>query len=55
MAYTWTNGIMWQWLDRILANAEWMDFSEVTKVSHLSCGRSDHAPLLIKCGTVVRF
>nr|XP_027096084.1 uncharacterized protein LOC113715980 [Coffea arabica] len=48
--FTWTNGTVWQRLDRAIANSAWMDTFDVTKVSHLVRGRSDHAPLLIKCG-----
>ena len=48
--FTWTNGTVWQRLDRALANKAWIDTFDVTKVSHLVRERSDHAPLLIKCG-----
>lgn len=48
--FTWTNGRVWQRLDRALINSVWNDLFRVTKVSHLMHGRSDHAPLLIKCG-----
>ncbi|XP_027083688.2 uncharacterized protein [Coffea arabica] len=47
--FTWTNGKVWQCLDRALTNEAWTDTFEVTKVSHLVHGRSDHAPLLIRC------
>lgn len=48
--YTWTNGSIWQRLDRVLTNSAWADLFDTTKVSHLVRGRSDHAPLLVKCG-----
>ncbi|XP_071902212.1 uncharacterized protein [Coffea arabica] len=48
--FTWTNGRVWQRLDRALANEGWMEIFEITKVSHLVRGRSDHTPLLIKYG-----
>nr|XP_027103123.1 uncharacterized protein LOC113724413 [Coffea arabica] len=47
--FTWTNGRVWQRLDRALMNQEWADGYELSHVSHLSRGRSDHAPLLINC------
>ncbi|XP_027082614.1 uncharacterized protein [Coffea arabica] len=46
--FSWTNGR--QCLDRAIANTAWMDTFDVTKVSHLVRGRSDHAPLFVKCG-----
>ncbi|XP_027093591.1 uncharacterized protein [Coffea arabica] len=48
--FTWTNGTVWQHLDRAIANTAWMDTFDVMKVSHLVRDRSDHAPLLVKCG-----
>ncbi|XP_071928172.1 uncharacterized protein [Coffea arabica] len=50
-AFTWTNGSLWQRLDRALANEAWGELFQTTKVFHLMRGRSDHAPLLIKCGS----
>ncbi|XP_071909746.1 uncharacterized protein [Coffea arabica] len=47
--FTWTNGRMWQRLDRALMNQEWVDGYDLSHVSHLARGRSDHAPLLICC------
>ncbi|XP_027098924.2 uncharacterized protein [Coffea arabica] len=47
--FTWTNGRMWQRLDRALMNREWADGYDLSHVSHLARGRSDHAPLLICC------
>ncbi|XP_027122245.1 uncharacterized protein [Coffea arabica] len=38
-------------LDRVVINQEWAEMCSVTRVLHLSRGRSDHAPLLIKCGS----
>nr|XP_027101056.1 uncharacterized protein LOC113720378 [Coffea arabica] len=48
-AFTWTNGRVWQRLDRALMNREWADGYDLSHVSHLARGRSDHAPLLICC------
>ncbi|XP_071914053.1 uncharacterized protein [Coffea arabica] len=47
--FTWTNGTVWQRLDRALMNREWADGFDLSHVSHLARGRSDHAPLLICC------
>ncbi|XP_027124325.1 uncharacterized protein [Coffea arabica] len=51
LLFTWTNGSLWQRLDRALVNEAWTNLFEVAKVSHMLRGRSDHAPLLIKCGS----
>ncbi|XP_071933148.1 uncharacterized protein [Coffea arabica] len=53
--FTWTNGTLWQRLDRALVNSLWAAAYTFTKVSHLPRGRSDHSPLLIKArvGSVV--
>ncbi|XP_027156894.1 uncharacterized protein LOC113758060 [Coffea eugenioides] len=48
--FTWTNGTVWQLLDRALINARWAAAYPVTRVSHFSRDQSDHAPLLIKAG-----
>ncbi|XP_071928061.1 uncharacterized protein [Coffea arabica] len=48
--FTWTNGVLWHRLDRVLTNAGWSDLFVTTTVSHLVHGRSDHAPLLIRSG-----
>ena len=48
--FTWTNGTVWQYLDRVLVNRDWSEMYVVSKVLHLARGRSDHASLLIKCG-----
>ncbi|XP_071924898.1 uncharacterized protein [Coffea arabica] len=53
--FTWTNGSIWQRLDRALVNGKWLEAYSASRVWHLARGRSDHAPLLIKCmsaGTV---
>ncbi|XP_027155903.1 uncharacterized protein LOC113756420, partial [Coffea eugenioides] len=50
-AYTWTNGRMWQRLDRAVVNAAWLADVEMTRVAHLQRGRSDHCPLLVKGGS----
>ncbi|XP_071920627.1 uncharacterized protein [Coffea arabica] len=47
--FTWTNGRVWQRLDRALMNQDWAGGYEFSHVSHLCRGRSDHAPLLISC------
>ncbi|XP_027093505.1 uncharacterized protein [Coffea arabica] len=47
--FTWTNGVVWQRLDRALTNAAWVEAYPINRVSHLARGRSDHSPLLIKC------
>ena len=52
--FTWTNGSLWQRLDRVLINEAWSDMFDFTRVSHLMRGRSDHAPLLVRCGSVTR-
>ena len=48
--YTWTNGVLWQRLDRAMTNGEWGDLFGFSKISHLARGRSDHALLLLKYG-----
>nr|XP_027088507.1 uncharacterized protein LOC113709854 [Coffea arabica] len=45
--FTWTNGRVWQRLDRALMNRDWAEGYDLSHVSHLSRGRSDHAPLVI--------
>ncbi|XP_027171611.1 uncharacterized protein LOC113771199 [Coffea eugenioides] len=54
-AYTWTNGRMWQRLDRAVVNAGWLSSIELTRVAHLQRGRSDHCPLLVKGGSMKFF
>lgn len=53
--FTWTNGRVWQRLDRALMNEQCSSVFGFTKVSHMPRGRSDHAPLLIKCGNQPAF
>ncbi|XP_071923231.1 uncharacterized protein [Coffea arabica] len=48
--FTWTNGSIWQRLDRELVNSTWASAYALTKVFHLHRGRSDHSPLLIQVG-----
>ena len=50
-AYTWTNGRMWQRLDRAVVNSVWLSDIEMTRVAHLQRGRSDHCPLLVRGGS----
>ena len=52
--FTWTNGTVWQRLKKVLANSAWTEQYAISKVLHLARGRSDHAPLLIKCGMAGR-
>ncbi|XP_071902386.1 uncharacterized protein [Coffea arabica] len=47
--FTWTNGSVWQRLDRALTNVKWALAYPISRVSHLTRGRSDHAPLMVKC------
>ncbi|CDP18963.1 unnamed protein product [Coffea canephora] len=47
--FTWTNGSVWQRLNRALTNVKWALAYPISRVSHLARGRSDHAPLLVKC------
>ncbi|KAI0524770.1 hypothetical protein KFK09_004155 [Dendrobium nobile] len=46
-AFTWSRGNLWQRLDRLLFNNDWMAKFHVTHVEHLSRTASDHAPLLL--------
>ena len=50
LAFTWTNGTVWQCLDKALVNEAWVEMFRVMKVSHLLREQLDHAPFLIKCG-----
>ncbi|KAI0524767.1 hypothetical protein KFK09_004152 [Dendrobium nobile] len=45
--FTWNRGNLWQWLDRVLFNNDWVNVFNATKVVHLSRTLSDHSPLLI--------
>ncbi|PKU65146.1 hypothetical protein MA16_Dca004762 [Dendrobium catenatum] len=46
-AFTWSRGNLWQQLDRILFNNDWIADFHMTHVQHLSRTASDHAPLLL--------
>ncbi|XP_027169914.1 uncharacterized protein LOC113769603 [Coffea eugenioides] len=47
--FTWTNGSVWQRLDRALGNRRWSEAYPLSRVSHMARGISDHSPLLIRC------
>ncbi|XP_071939022.1 uncharacterized protein [Coffea arabica] len=47
--FTWTNGSVWQRLDRALGNRRWSEVYPLSRVSHMARGRSDYSPLLIRC------
>ena len=51
--FTWTNGFVWQHLDRALVNEKWMVAYSILRVSHLARGCLDHAPLVIKCASAI--
>ena len=53
--FTWTYGRVWQRLDRALMNQQWSSVFGITKASHMPRGRSNRAPLLIKCGNQSTF
>ena len=40
--FTWTNGAVWQHLDRVLVSEAWVKMFGRTTVSHLVLGRWDH-------------
>lgn len=44
--------MVWQCLDRALHNGAWNELFGSSNVFHLSRGRSDQAPLWIRCGDV---
>ncbi|PKU59602.1 hypothetical protein MA16_Dca023459 [Dendrobium catenatum] len=46
-AFTWNRGSMWQRIDRLLFNNDWIKEFTMTQVHHLSRTLSDHAPLLM--------
>ncbi|PKU80371.1 hypothetical protein MA16_Dca026368 [Dendrobium catenatum] len=46
-AYTWNRDNLWQSLDRVLFNNDWIAKFQMTHVEHLSRTASDHAPLLL--------
>ncbi|XP_020695873.2 uncharacterized protein LOC110109244 [Dendrobium catenatum] len=45
--FTWHRGHLWQRLDRVLFNDDWLNVFHLTKVEHLSRTLSDHSPILI--------
>ncbi|XP_020684309.2 uncharacterized protein LOC110100927, partial [Dendrobium catenatum] len=45
--FTWNRATIWQRLDRIMFNNEWMSTFTMTSVDHLSKMLSDHCPLLV--------
>ncbi|KAL2531794.1 Uncharacterized protein Adt_05145 [Abeliophyllum distichum] len=46
--YTWTNGRVWKWLDRVLINSAIGSSCSRFSVRHLNRSTSDHSPLLIQ-------
>ncbi|KAL0928209.1 hypothetical protein M5K25_000081 [Dendrobium thyrsiflorum] len=50
-SFTWNRALIWQRLDRILFNNNWIVDFNMTKVEHLSRTISDHAPLLLSVNT----
>lgn len=47
--FTWTNGTIFQRLDRIVVNAQWGGLFDTFSVSHLARDGSDHCPMLFSC------
>ncbi|KAL0912744.1 hypothetical protein M5K25_018740 [Dendrobium thyrsiflorum] len=47
LKYTWNNNRLWQMLDRVLFNHEWIAQRFNTSVEHLSRSLSDHCPLFV--------
>lgn len=47
--YTWTNGRIWEKLDRILVNAQWLNVVNSFEAETLNRDTSDHCPFLLKC------
>ncbi|PKU71097.1 hypothetical protein MA16_Dca011538 [Dendrobium catenatum] len=45
--FTWNKGTMWQRLDRILFNDQWISSFQNTHIEYLTRTLSDHSPLLI--------
>ncbi|PKU59819.1 hypothetical protein MA16_Dca027794 [Dendrobium catenatum] len=45
--FTWNRGNLWQRLDRVLFNNDWVNVFNATKVVHLSRTLSNHSPLFI--------
>ncbi|PKU78094.1 hypothetical protein MA16_Dca013160 [Dendrobium catenatum] len=46
-SFTWNRNNMWQRLDRLLFNNDWISKFNMTRVQHLSRTLSDHSPLLL--------
>ncbi|KAL2453214.1 Pol polyprotein [Abeliophyllum distichum] len=46
--YTWTNGRVWKWLDRVLIKSSVGSSCSRFSVRHLNRSTSDHSPLLIQ-------
>lgn len=49
--YTWTNGTVWQRLDRVVVNNRFTHAYDTVQVSYLTRGRYDRATLLIRCNS----
>ncbi|EOY14356.1 Uncharacterized protein TCM_033752 [Theobroma cacao] len=47
--FTWTNNRMFQRLDRVVYNHQWINMFPITRIQHLNRDGSDHCPLLISC------
>ncbi|KAL2475523.1 Uncharacterized protein Adt_36259 [Abeliophyllum distichum] len=47
--FTWSNGRMWEKLDRILVNYQWSAAFDGFKTEALNRDTSDHCPILIQC------
>ncbi|KAL2481024.1 Uncharacterized protein Adt_33990 [Abeliophyllum distichum] len=47
--YTWSNVRMWEKLDRILVNYQWISAFDGFKAEVLNRDTSDHFPILLKC------
>ncbi|KAL2471166.1 DNAse I-like superfamily protein [Abeliophyllum distichum] len=47
--FTWSNGIMWEKLDRILVNYQWSAAYDGFKTEALNRDTSDHCPILLHC------
>ncbi|KAL0903996.1 hypothetical protein M5K25_026064 [Dendrobium thyrsiflorum] len=45
--FTWNRSTMWQRLDRVLFNGDWISKFPLTHIEHLSRTMSDHSPLLL--------
>ena len=50
--FTWHKNVMWgdivwEWLDRAVANGYWEALFPASKVSHLECGCFDHEPIVV--------